>query len=65
MANKTSGVAMGGVAAPPGSIMALKKCTFSYDAINAFFGWKILDSEILTPPERVHPPLENFLATRH
>ena len=45
---------------PPGSILALKKYTFSYVAFNvaSFFMMEILDFKILAPP-----PLENIRAT--
>ena len=49
---------------PPGSILTLKKCTFSYDTVNVknFFGKKIQDFKILAPLESF-APLGNFLAT--
>ena len=68
-AGRVSGVATMGVGRlppPPGSILALKKCTFSYVVSNlkCFFVRKFLDFEILAPPPGrfCSPPLENFLA---
>ena len=51
---------------PPGSILALKKCTFSYDAINVknfFWTENLRFQNSCPPPRKVLPPLEIFLAT--
>ena len=66
-AGRVSGVATMGVGRlppPPGSILALKKCTFSYVVSNlkCFFVRKFLDFEILAPPPRkiLLPPPGKF-----
>ena len=56
----------GGRSPPPGSILELKKCKFSYDAINVknfFWTANLRFQNFCPPPPEGLPPLEIFLAT--